>query len=145
MHFLKNVYLICKISVHIRIQHPKVDKKVIFLFLNIFITQNLLNSVIGHSARFHCDNYFVLGGISTCLKVSSYPISREFRFLATEFVACSKPQAEIIIVKHPFQGCNNVTRVGGWTQIMQLRLSQKKLWHFWPRFWGALKKVLGLF
>ena len=36
-------------------------------------------------------------------------MSREFRFLATEFVACSKPQAEIIIVKRPIQGRNNVT------------------------------------
>ena len=36
---------------------------------------------------------------------------REFRFLATEFVACSKPQAEIIIVKRPIQGRNNVIRV----------------------------------
>ena len=31
--------------------------------------------------------------------------------LATEFVACSKPQAEIIIVKRLIQGRNNVTRV----------------------------------
>ena len=38
-------------------------------------------------------------------------MSREFRFLATEFVARSKPQAEIIIVKRPIQGRNNVTRV----------------------------------
>ena len=38
-------------------------------------------------------------------------MSREFRFLATEFVACSKPQAEIIIVKRPIQGRNNVTRM----------------------------------
>ena len=36
---------------------------------------------------------------------------REFRFLATEFVACSKPQAEITIVKRRIQGRNNVTRV----------------------------------
>ena len=36
---------------------------------------------------------------------------REFRFLATEFVACLKPQAEITIVKRPIQGRNNVTRV----------------------------------
>ena len=36
---------------------------------------------------------------------------REFRFLATEFVARSKPQAEIIIVKRPIQGHNNVPRV----------------------------------
>ena len=35
-------------------------------------------------------------------------MSREFRFLATEFVACSKPQAEIIILKRSIQGCNNV-------------------------------------
>ena len=38
-------------------------------------------------------------------------MSREFRFLATKFVACSKPQAEIIIVKHPIQGRSNVARV----------------------------------
>ena len=68
--------------------------------------------LIGQSAHFHCDNYFVLGGICTSLRVSSIPISREFlRFLATKFVACSKPRAEIIIVKLPIQGRNNVTRV----------------------------------
>ena len=39
-------------------------------------------------------------------------MSCEFQFLAIEFVACSKPQAEIIIVKRPIQGRNNVTRVG---------------------------------
>ena len=39
-------------------------------------------------------------------------MSRESRFLATEFVACLKPQAEIIIVKRHIQGRNNVTR--GW-------------------------------
>ena len=46
----------------------------------------------------------MLGGISTSLRVSSFPMSREFRFLATEFVACSKPEAEIIIVKRSIQG-----------------------------------------
>ena len=43
--------------------------------------------------------------------VFSFPMSREFRFLATDFVAGSKPQAEVIIVKRPIQGRNNVTRV----------------------------------
>ena len=56
-------------------------------------------------------NYFVLRGICTCCRVSSFPMSRKFRFLATKFVACSKPQAEIIIVKRPFQERNNVTTV----------------------------------
>ena len=51
----------------------------------------------------------------------------EIWFLATEFVACSKPQAEIIIVKRPIQGHNNRNQSVGWTQIMQLGLSQKKL------------------
>ena len=38
-------------------------------------------------------------------------MSREFRFLATEFAACSKPQVEIIIVKRTIQRRSNVTRV----------------------------------
>ena len=50
-------------------------------------------------------------GLHLCLRVSSFSMFREFRFLATEFVVCSKPQAEIIIVKRPIQGRNYVTRV----------------------------------
>ena len=57
------------------------------------------------------DIYFVPGGICTCLRVSSFPMSREFRFLTTEFLASSKPQAEIIIVKRSIQGRDNVTSV----------------------------------
>ena len=38
-------------------------------------------------------------------------MSCEFRFLTTEFLASSKPQAEIIIVKRSIQGRNNVTSV----------------------------------
>ena len=39
-------------------------------------------------------------------------MSREFRFLATEFVACSKPQAEVVIVKRPIQGRDSVAGMG---------------------------------
>ena len=41
---------------------------------------------------------------------SSVPVDF-FEFLSTEFVACLKPQTEIIIVKRLIQGRNNATRV----------------------------------
>ena len=63
------------------------------------VTAQRLTLIIGQSAPCHCDNYFALRRICTCLRVSSIPMSSKFlRFFATEFVACSKPQAEIIIV-----------------------------------------------
>ena len=75
-------------------------------------------------------------------------MSHEFRFLATEFVASAKPQAEIIIIKRSIQGHNNVTRV--WLNLDYaitgtVWLSQKKLWHFRPCFWRTLNKIFGLF
>ena len=39
---------------------------------------------------FHCSDYFVVGGICTCLGVSDVPVDF-FEFLSTEFAACSKP------------------------------------------------------
>ena len=59
---------------------------------------------------FNCNDYFVLGGIRTCLGVSIVPVDF-FEFLSTEFAVRSKPQAEIIIVKRLVQERNNVTRV----------------------------------
>ena len=101
--------------------------------------------IIGQSARFHCDNnYFVLGGICTRLRVSSFLMSREFRFLTTKFLACSKPQAKIIMVKRPIQGRNNVTRVWVKRRLCNYSCRKNKLWHFWPRFWESQENSLSL-
>ena len=64
-------------------------------------------------ALLYCNDYFVLGGILTCLGVSSDPmflwISSNSFLLNLQLV--QSRQAEIILVKHFIQGCNNVTRV----------------------------------
>ena len=39
---------------------------------------------------FHYQDYFVIGGIRTCLGVSNVPVNF-FKFLSIEFAACSKP------------------------------------------------------
>ena len=85
------------------------------------------------------DNYFVLGGTCTCLRVSSFPMSREFRFLTTKFLASSKPQAEIIIVKRPIQGRNNVTRV--WVEPdYAIKVVAKKSFGTFGHDFGGLSK-----
>ena len=75
---------------------------------------------IGRSTHFHCNDYIVLVGISTCSGVSSDPM-----FLWIFSNSCPlnlllfrSYQAEIIIIKHLIQGRNNVTRVrvDQWTQ-----------------------------
>ena len=53
-------------------------------------------------------------------------MSREFRFLTTEFLASWKPQAEIIIVKRSIQGRNNVTSVCGLNTDYAIRVVAKK-------------------
>ena len=62
---------------------------------------------------FQSNDYFVIGGIRTCLGVSSYPmfllISSNSRPL--HLLLVRSHQAEIIIVKRLIQECNNVTRV----------------------------------
>ena len=61
---------------------------------------------------FHSNEYFVPGGIRTCLEVSSDPmLVYFFEFLSTEFAAGRSNPAEVIIVKRLIQGRNNVTRV----------------------------------
>ena len=61
---------------------------------------------------FHSNEYFVPGGIRTCLEVSSDPmLVYFFEFLSTEFAAGRSKPAEVIIVKRLIQGRNNVTRV----------------------------------
>ena len=62
---------------------------------------------------FQCDNYFVLGGIRTCLGVSSDPM---FLWIFSNsyplnLVLVRSQQAEIIIVKCLIQGRNNMTRM----------------------------------
>ena len=70
---------------------------------------NLLNDL--HT--FHYQDYFVIGGIRICLRVSDDP-----KFLWISSNSCplnlllvQSHQAEIIIVKRLIQGRNNVTRV----------------------------------
>ena len=63
---------------------------------------------------FHYNDYFVLGGIRTCLGVSDDPM---FLWISSNscplnLLLVRSHQAEIIVVKRLIQGCNNVTRVG---------------------------------
>ena len=62
---------------------------------------------------FHCQDYFVIGGIRTCLGVSDDPM---FLWISSNscplnLLLVRSHQAEIIIVKRLTQGRNNVTRV----------------------------------
>ena len=62
---------------------------------------------------FHYNDYFVIGGIRTCLGVSDDPM---FLWIFTNscplnLLLVRSHQAEIIIVKRLIQGRNNVTRV----------------------------------
>ena len=62
---------------------------------------------------FHYQDYFVIGGIHTCLGVSDDPM---FLWISSNscplnLLLVRSHQAEIIIVKRLIQGRNNVTRV----------------------------------
>ena len=62
---------------------------------------------------FHYNDYFVIGGIRTCLGVSDNPM---FLWISSNscplnLLLVRSHQAEIIIVKRLIQGRNNVTRV----------------------------------
>ena len=62
---------------------------------------------------FHYNDYFVIGGIRTCLEVSDDPM---FLWISSNsfplnLLLVRSHQAEIIIVKHLIQGRNYVTRV----------------------------------
>ena len=62
---------------------------------------------------FHCNDYFVIGGICTCLGVSDDPM---FFWISSSscplnLLLVRSHQAEIIIVKRLIQGLNNMTRV----------------------------------
>ena len=62
---------------------------------------------------FHCQDYFVIGGIRTCLAVSVDPM---FLWISSNscplnLLLVRSHQAEIIIVKRLIQGRNNVTSV----------------------------------
>ena len=62
---------------------------------------------------FHCSDYFVIGGIRTCIGVSDNPM---FLWISSNscpvnLLLVQNHQAEIIIVKSLFQGRNSVTRV----------------------------------
>ena len=62
---------------------------------------------------FHYNDYFVIGGIRTCVEVSDDPM---FLWISSNccllnLLLVRSHQAEIIIVKRLIQGRNNVTRV----------------------------------
>ena len=62
---------------------------------------------------FQCIDYFVIGGIRTCLGVSDNPM---FQWISSNSCPLNsqlvlKYQAEIIIVKRLIKGCNSVTEV----------------------------------
>ena len=62
---------------------------------------------------FRCSDYFVIGGIRTCLGVSDDPM---FLWISSNscplnLLLVRSHQAEIIIAKHLIQGRNSVTRV----------------------------------
>ena len=62
---------------------------------------------------FRCSDYFVIGGMRTCLGVFDDPM---FLWISSNscplnLLLVQSHQAEIIIVKHLIQGHNNVTRV----------------------------------
>ena len=70
-------------------------------------------------ALLYCNDYFVLGGICTCLGVVSVPYVRGdfFEFLSTEFAACSKPPSSDKIRKVSY------LRTQKRTQVIQRELS----------------------
>ena len=62
---------------------------------------------------FHYHDYFVIGGIRTCLGVSNNPM---FPWISSNccplnLLLVRNHHAEIIIVKRFIEGCNNVSRV----------------------------------
>ena len=70
-------------------------------------------NLLDDSHTFHYQDYFVIGGIRTCLGVSDDPM---FLWISSNFCQLNlllvrSHQAEIIIVKHLIQGRNDVTRV----------------------------------
>ena len=80
---------------------------------------------------FHYIDYFVIGGILTCVGVSDDPM-----FLWISSNSCQlnlllvrSHQAEIIIVKGLIQGRNNVTRVRVELMIMRSESSQKRCFY----------------
>ena len=62
---------------------------------------------------FHYNDYFVIGGIRTCLGVSNHPmfLSNSSNSCPLNLLLVRSHQAEIIIVKRLIQAQNNVTRV----------------------------------
>ena len=68
---------------------------------------------IGRPRTFHCNDYFVVGGILTCLGVSSGPkfLWISLKFCPQNSLLVRNLHTEIIIVKSFIQARNNVTRV----------------------------------
>ena len=68
---------------------------------------------MGRSAHFLSHDYFVIGGIRTCIGVSSDLMFRwiSLNSCSLNLLLVRSHQAEIIIIKCLIQGRNNVTRV----------------------------------
>ena len=77
------------------------------------VTRQCQTINIAQSAHFHCYNYFVAGGIRTCLGVSSDQMLLwiSSNSCPLNLLLVRSHQAEINIVKRLIQRRNNVTRV----------------------------------
>ena len=102
------------ISIHIEMGYFEIV--IVAMHFNLFILlspNSVRRKLLRDPRSFYCKDYFVLGGIHTCLGVSSDPmflwISSNSCPLNLLFVRSQK--AEIIIVKRLIQGRNNVTRM----------------------------------
>ena len=79
---------------------------------------------------FHCIDYFVIGGIRTCLRVSSDPMllwifSKSCR--RNLLLACWKPPSRDNHRKVSYPRTQQIDQGAGWTQIMRSGQSQKRL------------------
>ena len=77
------------------------------------VTEHVTGQLLDDPHTFHCIDYFVIGGIRTCLGVSDDPM---FQWISLNSCPLSlqlvqSHQAEIIIVTRLIQGRNSVTRV----------------------------------
>ena len=75
--------------------------------------QTLTYLLLDDPHTFHCNDYYVIGGICTCLGVFDNPMFLRIssNFCPLNLLLVRSRQAEVVIVKRLIQGRNNVTRV----------------------------------
>ena len=86
----------------------------LFYCIFILLQRDCVRRVLLNDPRtFYCIDYFVIGGIRTCLGVSKNSMLRWFssNFCPLNLLLVRSHQAEVIIVKPLIQERNNVTRV----------------------------------